>query len=325
MNRWEEFHKQATELFDRGLVARVESLATSVELFRKAFELDRTAASLLKDDKSCEPVRSTLYQSAASKAVECGEFEIAKELALEGLTGNPPKEIRAQLNDLLQAMQSGQGLEDTTGTALSSTDAAPNRRDGMETNQVIVNTDISETYLDEFGPIEPEVYNEAKRLWPQAEQLARRLLGDTGVDWTFMIKSAALVTQAWNKNTIKIRNLGAYLFQTYKRLILAELEKINGHRRSEVDLAHMKEPEISEQSDAIDQKILISQIASRLDSWTKAVFEYRILGYKFKEIGKFLGKNGHAVENTFNKRLKQLRKQIESERPCDGEKSTPDN
>jgi hypothetical protein len=325
MNRWEEFHKQARELFDRALIARDSSLATSVELFRKAFELERTAVSLLQDNKSSEPTRSTLYQSAASMAVECGEFEIAKELALEGLTGNPPKEIRAQLNDLLQAMQSAQGLEDTKETALSPTDADPNRRDGKETSEVTANTNISEAYLDEFGPIEPEVYNAAKRLWPQAEQLARHLLGETGVDWTFMIKSAALVTRAWSKNTTKIQNLNAYLFQTYKRLVLAELEKSNGHRRSEVDLAYMKELEISEESDAIDQKILISQITSRLDAWTKAVFEYRILGFKFKEIGKFLGKKGHAVEKTYNERLRRLGKQIESEKRGGREKSPLDD
>src|SRR5882724_8662816 len=114
-----------------------------------------------------------------------------------------------------------------------------------------------------------------------------------------MIKSAALVTQAWNKNTIKIRNLGAYLFQAYKRLLLAELEKINGHRQSEGELEARQELDLRDFTEDLDRKILILQIKSRMDPWTLNVFQYRSLGYNFKEIGSFLGQKEHTVQQAF--------------------------
>ena len=41
-----------------------------------------------------------LHHSAASLAIDCGEFQVAERLITRALSGNPPAEIAAELKDL---------------------------------------------------------------------------------------------------------------------------------------------------------------------------------------------------------------------------------
>ncbi len=72
------------------------------ELFRQAFEYERKAAELAADDFAAEPTRSVLHRSAASLAIDCGEFREAERLIAVALSGNPPDEIADELRDLLE-------------------------------------------------------------------------------------------------------------------------------------------------------------------------------------------------------------------------------
>ncbi|NJM56992.1 MAG: hypothetical protein HC857_05565 [Synechococcales cyanobacterium RU_4_20] len=47
-----------------------------------------------------EPTRALVHRSAASLAVELGQFEIAERLLAIALAGNPPPEIAEELKDL---------------------------------------------------------------------------------------------------------------------------------------------------------------------------------------------------------------------------------
>lgn len=70
-------------------------------LFRNAFEKEREAAESLHDEPAQEPTRSILYRSAALLALDCKDSDEARRLATEGLKGNPPASIEAELKEIL--------------------------------------------------------------------------------------------------------------------------------------------------------------------------------------------------------------------------------
>jgi len=76
------------------------------KLFRSAFEHERKAAELLEGSYDYEPTRSVLYRSAATLARDCRDFSEAKRLIQEGLTGNPPGNVAAELKELLRLVRS---------------------------------------------------------------------------------------------------------------------------------------------------------------------------------------------------------------------------
>jgi len=165
-------------------------------------------------------------------------------------------------------------------------------------------------YIDEYGPIEPEVYQAAGALWSQAERFAVQLLHDAPAGLSLMLKAAALVSRKRAENPGQIANIRAYLFQTYKRLVLAEMQKENGHEAAlEAGLEAASHSLVEE----VDRKILVEQIVRRMDRWTRQVFEWLTLGHTFEEIGQALGKSPPATRNKFRDQLNRLMKQIEAE------------
>ena len=172
---------------------------------------------------------------------------------------------------------------------------------------------LETAYTDEFGEIDPEVYAVAGRLWRQGERRALSALGDSPAGLRLMLKAVAIVSRKQAASENLIANLSAYLFQTYKRLILTELERENGHRQHERD----RQPEIESLSvslaEDLDRKILVQQIIQRMEGWMREVFELLALGYSFEEIGKIRNQNGHALRTKFNRHLRELAKKIRAD------------
>ena len=160
-------------------------------------------------------------------------------------------------------------------------------------------------YVDEFGPVDPEVHRVARDIWPRAEQLALNLVGDGAAGYQLLKRSVAAVSALPCDRREQIRDLRAYLFQTYKRLVLAELEKLNGHRNRDVEAAEILRRPIADAAD-IEQQILVAELVRRMDPWAREIFENLTLGYSFDEIGKALGTNPHVVRNRFRLALRRL-------------------
>jgi DNA-directed RNA polymerase specialized sigma24 family protein len=177
-------------------------------------------------------------------------------------------------------------------------------------------------YTDEFGPIDAEAYQVAGHLWRQAESFARSKLGDEANGLRLLLKAAAQVSRLRAQQPDQITNLTAYLQQTYKRLVLAELEKENGHRQREEELARELSSLLCSPSEELDRKILIQQLVRRMDEWTRQVFEWLALGHSFEEIGRALGRSPHATRNKYHERLKRLMQQIAAETEA-AEKARP--
>ena len=94
-------HTTAMEYAD---LAFAEAFVGDTEAYDKAlwsaYSHERLAAELLRLDVTCEPSRSVLYRSAASLALQRGEFDDARRLIALGLAGSPPHEIAEELWNL---------------------------------------------------------------------------------------------------------------------------------------------------------------------------------------------------------------------------------
>jgi hypothetical protein len=94
-------HREAMDLAELAQVAKLRGeIDQSNYLLKQAFTKESSAAALIASHWESEPTRSVLHRSAASLAIECGEFEIANRLIATALSGNPPSEIAEELQDL---------------------------------------------------------------------------------------------------------------------------------------------------------------------------------------------------------------------------------
>ncbi len=90
-------HQQAMLLAQDALVAIEHGQHQSaVKLYEGAFELEKDAALELHKIGT-EPLRSVLFRSAASLAMQAEQLREAERMIAFGLTGNPPEEIVSEL------------------------------------------------------------------------------------------------------------------------------------------------------------------------------------------------------------------------------------
>ena len=160
-------------------------------------------------------------------------------------------------------------------------------------------------YEDAYGPVDPEVHQAAREVWANAEHLAIDRLHDSVIGYALLKRAVVAVSGLAPDKRDQIRDLPGYLFQTYKRLVLAELEKQNRHRKADVAASELVRPLISD-ADRMDRHILIAELVRRMDPWTRDVFEALTLGYTFEEVADALGSNPHVVRNRFRRAVRQL-------------------
>jgi len=170
--------------------------------------------------------------------------------------------------------------------------------------------EIATAYLDEWGVVAPEVYQVAVSLRDQAESYAQATLGAKDAGHTFLAKAAVTVTRALEDRHEQITNLQAYLFQTYKRLVQAELEKERTRDRILTERACEASLNGHNVSAELDQYILIEQLRMRMNQRTRMVFDLLALGHTFEEIGLMLGKSSRAVRNNYYEQVARLKQEV---------------
>jgi len=101
MSQIQALHQEAMNLAEGALTAKLRGDLTQADQpLRQAFKEEVEAAALVTNDVNAEPTRSVLHRSAASLAIDCGEFQVAEHLIMTALTGQPPQEIAEELKDL---------------------------------------------------------------------------------------------------------------------------------------------------------------------------------------------------------------------------------
>ena len=94
MNEMREKHNRAVDLKEEVDVARLREKGKMLE----ALELETEAANATSVDM--QPTHAVMFRSAASIAVQCGEYGKARRLIDKGLEGEPPGEIADELREL---------------------------------------------------------------------------------------------------------------------------------------------------------------------------------------------------------------------------------
>lgn len=105
-------HREAMMLAQEAIVFRELGNETeAISLFRKAFELEKEAALKLLTEFDAEPTRGILFRSAATLAMDCGEYREAEQLVNHGLAGNISDEMADELRDLYEDINMGRHLK----------------------------------------------------------------------------------------------------------------------------------------------------------------------------------------------------------------------
>lgn len=102
MNDINSLHREAMSIAEAAIMERFKGDPIKAkEFFEKAFKLEKEAA-LLTRDNSAEPSRSVLFRSAASLAINFGDYREAEKMINLALAGDPPDEIADELRDLYE-------------------------------------------------------------------------------------------------------------------------------------------------------------------------------------------------------------------------------
>ena len=110
MNAVNERHNRAMQLTEFAFKERARgNVEESVAAFRQA--LDRELDAIEALDGMIEPTWSILHRSAATLALDCGQFRKAEQLVARALAQDPPAEIAEELRDLLEQIHFGRHLD----------------------------------------------------------------------------------------------------------------------------------------------------------------------------------------------------------------------
>lgn len=170
---------------------------------------------------------------------------------------------------------------------------------------------IQEPYLDEVGPVDPNVYALGGEVWPLAEPMIARTTKDPDSAQRLMMKAIAKVSRVCEEKSEPITNIKAYLLITFRRLLMEEFLKQTGHaeRNAQIEIGGSFERSESD----IAKTILVHEILERADAWTREVLELMVLGHSFSEIAKIYGMESNHVRSNWHKRMNKLKKQIRRE------------
>ena len=102
MNKVDKIHDDAMRLVDEAdHLRRCGDKKGAERRLHQAFLQERKVAEMLASKEDFEPSRSVLHRSAATLALQCGEYREAERLIAAALAGNPPAWIADELRDLL--------------------------------------------------------------------------------------------------------------------------------------------------------------------------------------------------------------------------------
>lgn len=112
-NQIDALHSKAMDIADAAFIAKRKGEHEEAKrLSKESFEYERDAALFLLEKTEIEPTRSILFRSAACLALDAEEYNQASKMISYGLNGNPPNEIKQELDDLLKEIRELQVVEE---------------------------------------------------------------------------------------------------------------------------------------------------------------------------------------------------------------------
>jgi DNA-directed RNA polymerase specialized sigma24 family protein len=171
--------------------------------------------------------------------------------------------------------------------------------------------DIEINSVDQYGrAIAPEVLTAAHDIRRRALRLAEKELGDPATAASILEQTAALVSRAlYGSSSVvrnpSVKNLQGYLFRAVvRRIDRLKLKELPTISRSEAALQrHAYNP-----SSSLESLLLTNELLAKADNFTRRVFQLRVEGYSWKEIGPTFGIDAHAAESRYSQGLKRIRR-----------------
>lgn len=101
-----DIHNEAMDYAEFALSAqRRGDTVEAARHFAQSLELEMKAIELLTE--RVEPEYSILHRSAATLALDCGEFRLAEQIASKALAGDPPEHVIWQLRSVMERAARG--------------------------------------------------------------------------------------------------------------------------------------------------------------------------------------------------------------------------
>ena len=160
-----------------------------------------------------------------------------------------------------------------------------------------------------------DVYKAARALLPAAKSFSKKRGLDPALAEDFMMEAAYKVVNRKHQEKVKIENLPAYLFTSFKRVVLEEIQK----RQRYADLTDEQFESLSDQSATfatIEREILKEEIVRHLNAEARFIFDRLALGYSYKEISEmFSDEFGSSIQENvlrskFSKAVQRLAKKL---------------
>lgn len=99
----DNLHEEAMDLAEQALrEKRRGDIALAQELFELSLEKEKKVLELLENEPYQEPMYSVLYRSAATLALDCGNFRLAEKLASTALSKEPLDYVADELRDVFE-------------------------------------------------------------------------------------------------------------------------------------------------------------------------------------------------------------------------------
>jgi DNA-directed RNA polymerase specialized sigma24 family protein len=176
--------------------------------------------------------------------------------------------------------------------------------------------DIQINSVDQHGrAIAPQVLTAANDISRRALRLAEKELGDPATAASILEYSAALVSRALYSSSSPVRNsnvknLQGYLFRAVvRRIDRLKVKELPTISRSEAILQrHAYNP-----SSGLEILLLTNELLAKADNFTRQVFQLRVEGYSWKEIGPTFGIDAHAAESRYSQGLKRIRRGLQKD------------
>jgi DNA-directed RNA polymerase specialized sigma24 family protein len=174
---------------------------------------------------------------------------------------------------------------------------------------------LSEAYVDAFGEIDLEVYNTARKIWPQGMAFARSRGADESVTQMAMMRAVAKVSHRFKRprpNLSTSAALKAYLFTAFRRCLFEEFKKdlSRGYEVSENLESLSDYGKGGALATQIEKKILLEEIVRHMDPETRTIYEQLVLGLSFEQIAQATGKESNRLRSRFSKRIKKIAAQL---------------
>jgi hypothetical protein len=106
LERAKIIHEKAMALSHEADMAKIWHDESKAQiLYRQSFDLEREVAYIYSERFDKEPIRSTMYSSAASLAMLCHLYEEANLLIEQGLSSSTPPRMVKELHELKELVQ----------------------------------------------------------------------------------------------------------------------------------------------------------------------------------------------------------------------------